>query len=127
MRTKIESPNPPIPLEIQELVLLETLKALLTAAIRALSHAEPANLPEVSRDINATAEEVMAASLHQGDLTLTPEEQQRRQKLFRELRQQRSFCRALLRRWRRSILLRRQLLEVATEPVTYGEPLEPRW
>ena len=59
---------------------------------------------------------LMATSLHLGRLPLTPEAQQQRQKLLAELRQQRSFCRAMLRRWRRSILLRQQLLDLATEP-----------
>ena len=127
MSTKIESPSNPVPHEFQELVVLETLKALLTVAIRSLSRGEPANLAEVSRRINATADEVMSTSLNLGRLPLTPETQQRRRKLLAELRQQSSFCRAMLRRWRRSILLRQQLLDLAIEPVTYTEPLDPRW
>ena len=127
MSTKIESGSVPVPPEVQELVLLETLKALLTAAIRSLSRGEPANLAEVSRDINATADHVMATSLNLGRFPLTPEAQQQRQKLLAELRQQRSFCRAMLRRWRRSILLRQQLLDLATEPAIYTESLDSRW
>lgn len=126
MSTRIESPSRPVPLEIQQLVVLETLKALLSAAIRSLSRGEPADLSEVSRDIQATADGVMAASLNQDRLVLTPEEQQQRRKLLAELRQQRSFCRAMLRRWRRSILLRQQLLDLATGPMTYTESLDPR-
>ena len=124
---KIESPSSPVPPEVPELVVLETLKALFTLAIRSLSRGEPADLAEVSRHINATADEVMSTSLNLGRLPLTPEAQQQRQKLLTELRQQLSFCRAMLRRWRRSILLRQQLLDLAIEPVTYTEPLDPRW
>jgi len=127
LSTKVESPSGTVPPEVQELVVLETLKALLTAAIRSLSRGEPANLAEVGRSINATAGEVVAASLNLGRLPLTPEAQQQRQKLLAELRQQRSFCHAMLRRWRRSILLRQQLLHLATESVTYTESLDPRW
>jgi len=124
---KIASANVNVPTEVQELVLLETLRALLTAAIRSLSRGEPADVVDVSRDISAIAGNVMAASVNLSRLPLTPEAQQQRQKLLAELRQQRSFCRAMLRRWRRSILLRQQLLDLATEPTTYTDSLDPRW
>jgi hypothetical protein len=58
---------------------------------------------------------------------LTPEAQQQRQRLLAELRQQRAFCSAMLRRWRRSIRLRQQLLDLANEPVIYTESIDPRW
>jgi len=127
LSTKIESPSCPVPPEVQELVSLETLKELLTVATCLLNAGEAADLAEVSRHINATADEVMSTSLNLGRLPLTPEAQQQRQELLAELRQQRSFCRAMLRRWRRSILLRQQLLDLAAEPVTYTECLDPRW
>jgi hypothetical protein len=127
LSTKIASANVTVPTEIQELVLLETLSTLLRAAIRSLSRGEPANLVDVSRDINAAASEVIATTLNFSRLPLTPVAQQQRQRLLAELRQQRSFCRAMLRRWRRSILLRRQLLDLATGPATYSEALDPRW
>ena len=121
MSPKIEATLSP---EAQELVLLETLRALLTAAIQALSRGEAGSLAEVSRQVKRTAENIMATSLTLGHFPLTPEARQRRQKLLAELRQQRSFCRAMLRRWRRSILLRRQLLDLATEPTIYSESLD---
>jgi hypothetical protein len=124
LNTNIESASVPVLPEVQELVLLETLKALLTAAIRALSRGEPAGLAEVSRDIHTTAADVLATSLNLGRFPLTPEAQRQRQKLLAEMRQQRAFCRAMLRRWRRSILLRRQLLDLATGPAIYREA---RW
>lgn len=127
MSTSIASANVTVPTEVQEMVLLETLRTLLTAAIRSLSRGEPANLVDVSRDINAIAGDVMAASLNLSRSPLTPEAQQQRQKLLAELRRQRSFCHAMLRRWRRSILLRQQLLDLATEPATYTEALDSRW
>ena len=123
MSAKIESPSGRFPSEVQEVVLLETLKELLTATIRSLSRGESAELAELSHSISATADDVAATELNLCRLPLTPAAQQQRQKLLAELRQQRSFCRAMLRRWRRSILLRQQLLDLATEPAIYSEPL----
>ena len=117
------SPSPPD----QELVLLETLKSLLEAAMRLLSGGEAGPLIEVSGQIRSTAEEVMALSLQLGHLPSNPETQQQRQKLLTELGQQRAFCRAMLRRWRRSIVLRQQLLGRQTESLPYTESLETGW
>ncbi len=127
MNLQIESPSGSVATELQELVLLDTLKGLLTVAIRSLSLGEAENMAEISQQINAAADEVMATSLNLSRLPLTPEAQQQRQRLLAELRQQRAFCRAMLRRWRRSILLRQQLLGLATEPVIYTESVDPRW
>jgi hypothetical protein len=41
--------------------------------------------------------------------------------------QQRAFCRAMLRRWRRSIALRQQLLALRSEPVPHTESLPVNW
>lgn len=119
----MESASVPVPPEVQELVLLETLKALLGTAIRALSHGEPALLAEVSSDINATAADLTAASLNLGRVPWTSEGERQRRKLLAEMRRQRSFCCAMLRRWRRSILLRQQLLDLAMEPTIYTQAL----
>lgn len=127
MSTTIESPSGRFPVEVQEIVLLETLKELLTAAIRSLSSGGTAELAEVSRTIKATADEVLVAELNLGRLPLTSTEQQQRQKLLAELCQQRSFCRKMLRRWRRSISLRQQLADLATGTATYDQALDPRW
>jgi hypothetical protein len=108
-------------------VLLETLKSLLETAIRSLSGGEAGALIEVSRQIRSTADEVMALSLQLGHLPWTPEAQQERRKLLEELGQQRAFCRAMLRRWRRSLVLRRQLLGLQAEPVPYTESMDAGW
>ena len=126
MSAMIESPSL-FPPEAQEVVLLETLKELLTATIRSLSRGESAELAELGRSISTTADEVTATELTLCRLPLTAAAQQQRQKLLAELRQQRSFCRAMLRRWRRSIVLRQQLLDLATGTATYSEALDPRW
>ena len=125
MTTHIASVSSSIPLQIdQELLLLETLKELLTAAMSSLSGGEAGNLLETSRQISSTANDLMALAAHLAHLPSTPEAQQQRRKLLAELSQQRSYCRAMLRRWRRSLLLRRQLLALQGEPQTYGEPME---
>jgi hypothetical protein len=123
LSNKVELANGSVRPEAQDLVLLQTLKALLNAVIGALSRGEPGSLAEISRDINATAADVLANSLNLARVQLTPEAQRQRQKLLAEIRRQRSFCLAMLRRWRRSILLRQQLLGLATEAAIYPEPI----
>ena len=128
MTSDIALASSSLPTEIdQELVLLETLKELLTVAMGSLSGGEAGNLMEVGRQIGSTADDLMALASHLGHLPLTPEEQQQRRKLLAELGQQRAFCRAMLRRWRRSILLPRHLLALHGEAETYTEPMEARW
>jgi hypothetical protein len=105
-------------------MLLETLKGLLTAAMHSLSGGDAGNLLETSRQISSTAEDLMALARHLGHLPSSPEEQQQRRKMLAQLSQQRSYCRAMLRRWRRSILLRRQLPALHGEPDTYAEPID---
>lgn len=108
----------------QELFLLETLKSLLDGAIRCLSGGEPAPLLEMGRQIGSTAQQLLALVSQLSPHPANPWAQQKRRKLLSQLGQQLSFCRALLRRWRRSITLRQQLLDVENETVPYTEA---RW
>ncbi len=125
MTPDIASVNSLVPSEIdQELVLLETLKELLTNAMGCLSGGEAGNLVETSRQISLTATDLMARAGQFAHLPSTPEEQQERRKLLAELGQQRSFCRAVLRRWRRTLLLRKRLLALQSEPESYAETME---
>jgi hypothetical protein len=125
MTSDIASVNSSVPSEIdQELVLLETLKELLTNAMGVLSGGEAGNLVETSRQISLTASDLMARAGQFAHLPSTPEEQQQRRKLLAELGQQRSFCRAMLRRWRRTLLLRKRLLALQSEPEGYAEAME---
>jgi hypothetical protein len=116
----------PSPLD-QELVLFETLNSLLETAMRSLSSGEAGTLMEASRQIRLTADEVMELSAQLGRLPRTPAVQQERRKLLAELGQQQAFCRAMLRRWRRSLALRQQLLGLRAEPLPYTESLEAGW
>ena len=111
----------------QELVLLETMKTLLETAMRSLAGGEALPLLEVSRHIVQTAQELTEFSLRMGALPWSEEAQQQRRKLLAELCQQRAFCRAMLRRWRRSIALRQQLLRLQSEPLPYTESVGRNW
>ena len=111
----------------QELVLLETMKALLETATRSLAEGEALPLLEVSRHIGQTAQQLSEFSQRMGALPWSEEAQQQRRKLLAELCQQRAFCRAMLRRWRRSIALRQQLLRLQSEPLPYTESIGRRW
>ena len=110
----------------QELMLLETMKSLMDTATRSLSGGEAEPLLEVNRQVSQTAQDLTALSMQLGRLTWTPEAQEQRRKLLIELNHQRAFCRAMLRRWRRSIALRQQLLQMRGEPVPYTEALRTR-
>jgi len=107
----------------QGLLLLETLKTLLDGAICSLGGGNAQSLLEMSRQIKYTVEQLLTFCLQGGTLGTTPEAQQRRRKLLTELTQQRAFCRTMLRRWRRSIALRRQLLALQDQAVPYTESL----
>jgi len=125
-----ETPNPASsglsPMD-EELVLLETMKTLLDSAAHSLAGGEALPLLETSRQIGQTAQQLTVFCLQMGPLPWTEEAQQHRRKLLGELSQQRAFCRAMLRRWRRSIALRQQLLSLQSEPVPYTESLTPTW
>ena len=124
------TPNPASPAlspADQELVLLETMQTLLDSATQSLAGGQALPLLEVSRQIGITAQQLTAFCLPMGSLPWTEEAQQHRRKLLAELSQQRSFCRAMLRRWRRSIALRQQLLRLQSEPVPYTESLNGTW
>jgi len=108
----------------QQILLMETLKSLLDGAIRSLSGGEAQPLLEISRQISSTAQDLTGFSLQLGRLPLTGEAQQRRRRLLTELGEQRAFCRAMLRRWRRSIALRQQLIALRDEPAPYTSRLE---
>ena len=125
MPTRIaEATQPSLSPMDEQLILLETLKGLLDAAVRSLSGGEALPLLELSRQITGAANDLMCLSLQVGHLPWTPEHQEQRRRLLVELSQQRAFCRAMLRRWRRSLALRQQLLGLrAAQDVPYTESL----
>jgi hypothetical protein len=107
----------------QELALLQTVKSMLDAVAQSLRDGEAEPLVKVSREINSPAQDLMALWMQLGHIPCTPEAQSQRRKLLAEIGRQRTFCRAMLRRWRRSITLRRQLLGLRDEPGLYTEAL----
>lgn len=107
----------------QELALLQAVKSLLDAVGQSLRTGDAPPLLEASREINATVQDLMALWIQMGHIPCSPEAQQQRRKLLVEIGRQRNFCRALLRRWRRSIALRRQLLDLGAGPGLYTEAL----
>ena len=127
LETAAEPSTAPLSRADQELVLLETMKSLLDEAMRSLSGGEAWALLEVSRQINMTAQQLTALALQLGRLPMTAEAQQQRRRLLADLSQQRAFCRAMLRRWRRSLMLRRQMLASRSEPAPYTESLAANW
>lgn len=107
----------------REFALLEALNGLLNLTIDSLSQGAAGDLLQVSRRIEGNAAELSAALMQLSGAKLTLQAQQERRRLVAGLREQRCLCRALLRRWRRSITLRQQLLGVAGDsPYT-----ESRW
>lgn len=117
------TPIVPSPTVDEEVFLLETLKTLLDGAICSLGGGNAQSLLEMSRQIKCTVEQLLAFCLQGGAAGATPQAQHRRRKLLAELAQQRAFCRAMLRRWHRSIALRRQLLALQDQPAPYTECL----
>lgn len=96
----------------REFALLEALNGLLNLTIDSLSQGAAGDLLQVSRRIEGNAAELSAALMQLSGAKLTLQAQQERRRLVAGLREQRCLCRALLRRWRRSITLRQQLLGV---------------
>jgi hypothetical protein len=106
-----------------ELVLLERLCSLLDDAMGALVASKALPLQEVSRQITMTADELTRLMLQISRLPLSVEARQRRQEILTTLCEQHRFCRAMLRRWRRSVALRQQMLALNAEPLLYTESL----
>jgi hypothetical protein len=125
MTSDIASVSSSVPSEIdQELVLLETLKELLTNAMGVLSGGEAGNLVETSRQISLTATGLMARAGQFAHLPSTPEEEQQRRRLLAELASSALFAGPCYDaggvRW----LLRKRLRALQSEPESYAETME---
>jgi hypothetical protein len=107
-----------------EIMRLEALKELLAAAIRSLSQGEADNLLQVSREIRSDAETLTSLFSAAPVLPQCDDAKRQHRQLLGELAQQRCFWRALLRRWRRSILLRQRLHDLRSETALYSESLD---
>jgi hypothetical protein len=108
----------------RERSLLESLRSLLDQAALSLNDGEALSLMATSQQIHAAAGELSVLSLHLARLPLSPERQRERRHLLTEIAQRSAFCRAVLRRWRRSLALRQQLLQLRTgQPFLYTDSL----
>ena len=83
-------------------------------------------LLEVSRHIGQTAQQLTAFSA-MGALPWSEEAQQQRRKLLAELCQQRAFCRAMLRRWRRSLAVAAAAAQIAIRASALHGVLDPEF
>ncbi|HLY64784.1 MAG TPA: hypothetical protein VKU60_04540 [Chloroflexota bacterium] len=108
---------------VQELAALRLLANLLDNAVMALSNADVSGVLETSRNINFHVGELLAMYLQLGYCPATEQTQQQRRRVLVSLGRQLLFCRALLRRWRRSLTLRRQLQEFPDGQGPYTETL----
>lgn len=106
-----------------EAMLLELLRELIGNAISSLKQGEAEGLLELSWQIRSTADNLTILLPELLKLPQTAEAQENRRQLMNQLTQQRSLCRALLRRRRRFLLLRRQLQDLCGEQALYTESL----
>lgn len=83
------------------------------------------DVPVICGQIAATAQELSALALPLASLPGSPDAHRKRRKLLLDIRQQCAFSRAILRRWRRSMMARQQLLEMRMPATTYSEPSRP--
>ena len=100
---------------------LDHLREVLQAALESLNRGDPEVLITSSWQIALQLQQSAAPSFEWARMPISSEAQRRRRELLGELREQSAFCRAMLRRWRRSILLRKQLLALEGEPAFYTE------
>jgi hypothetical protein len=114
-----------LPAAEQEFQLLQNLDALLVTVTQSLGCGEPQTVPEISGLISLTARELTALSRQVACCPENAEAQVKRRQLLLDIRKQAAFCRAILRRWRRSIMVRQQLLEMRSEPLAYPAGLNP--
>jgi hypothetical protein len=125
MNVNFESaPVAPPPQSCQGLTALSALTALLDTAMDSLSQGDAVALLEVSPDITRAVQRILADGLGSFSCLATEGSEQERRQFLQRLSQQRLFCRAMLRRWRRSLAIREQLLEMRAEPLIYRQSMK---
>ena len=111
-------------LEGSGLAHLARLSAALASLEQLLSAGKAEEVPQVCLEVTLLAQElatVYSQSLI-GSLVQYPEQ---RKAALRQIRRSHALCGALLRRWRRSLALRRQALDLYSESGTYAPTLVP--
>ena len=114
-------------LPANSLASIEALQELLEEVSQALSEGNPERLLEVSRQLQATANQLVPwFSGPASNPELLESRDNLRKKLLLNLKQQ-AHCRALLRRWRRRLVLQRHLLDSSGSSGLCSESLDVRW
>jgi hypothetical protein len=102
-----------------ELACLARLTAVLGTIEQLLAQGKAEELPEICREAAGVAHEISSLYLQLPLLGSLVEDGERRKTLLAEIRRQQAFCVAVLRRWRRILVWRREVFRMAGEPVTY--------
>ena len=109
---------------------LDSLRLLLVRAGEALGTGDALQVQQACNELASRAVNLRPAFAElfpprPGGLPVESEQQRRR--LFQPLLEARAFYRAALRRWRRSLALRRALLEMQNATAGYEEAEVSRW
>jgi hypothetical protein len=107
----------------QQLSALQAVCALLNRAAEALKEGDARVLSDVGPGLAATADGVGSLWLQAGIAGMAPGAEAERRRLLISIAEQRRFCKSMLRRWRRFIVLRQQVLGLQPNPFSYGETL----
>ncbi|HTV65678.1 MAG TPA: hypothetical protein VMD98_08740 [Bryocella sp.] len=105
---------------------LSALRALYTQLNEAAEWLEEGNAPMLTtmgQSISVAADGLRSLWLQVGVAGLSPEAEAERRRILALIAERRRFCRSMLRRWRRLVLLRRQLLGLESNRVGYGDLL----
>jgi hypothetical protein len=103
----------------RELAGLARLDAVLKLIEQSLSAGKVEGLPEICREAASIANDMSSLYAQSPLLASLAEDGERRKTLLSEIRRKHGFCVAVLRRWRRMLALRREVLNLAGEQVTY--------
>jgi hypothetical protein len=117
--------------DMQSLALqLDTLRQLLLNAVQAIFTSDAPQVQTACEELTALAANLRPAwgelFPNQNNMTAM-EAEQKRQLLLRPLFDARALYLASMRRWRRSLRLRRSLLEMQMEAPAYGGDELSRW
>lgn len=108
----------------QQLSALRALCALLEQTADALKAGDARVLSEIGPSLASTADGLRSLWLEVGIGGLRHDMEAERRRLLTSIAERRRFSKSMLRRWRRFILLRRQILGLESNRVSYGEWLK---
>lgn len=97
---------------------VERLKELLDLAAQLLASGDAERLPDICKQITLEVQGLATSNTFRPDLQLNRNVADRA-KMLLEMNRQLCFCRAMLRRWKRSLVLRQQLLVMRNQAEYY--------